>query len=902
MISCEGAVGLLGEVLLKDQEQLHGILHPLHLLRALAAGLDPERCTVADLLALDASPLLDLSRIPVIEPDHPLSRPDLNGALAAAALMQQGQWGIMPVLDPMGQVQGVITPFTLFQIIQVADLLKLFSVAAVTLAQAPMVSGPQDPQTMGQTLVETGQRWLIVKDPADPQQARSILSDRQVLIQGWGQGSGLCPAPVVLRPSQGAAAAYGELMQQSRSALCVQTYSGPRLVTVISLLQILDSRRLFLALQEAQRQIQLKPTDLNVAPAVRYSHQDPSQDPRFSGPALPLPPLPESAEAALHPELLKRRWAEEALRKSEQLRQTMLSHVPAVIWIVDENLHYTHISGGDPLNFGLSDSLVGRHISDIDLNELLPPQQFSPAAMLPGPVPTPQPDPATSLALQANSHRQALQGHRVTYEMSARGQTYECRLDPLPDGKGVIGIAVNITDRKQAEAKMAFLAHYDPLTQLPNRVVFQNYLRLVLEQAEQKGFRVGVLFLDLDSFKTINDTLGHSVGDQLLQQVARRIQTCVRADDLIARMGGDEFTFVLAHLSSREEAVQVAQRILASLQEPMVLAHHSLHISGSIGISLYPEDGQDMDSLVRRADAAMYHAKAQGHGYIERYQPAFESNTLEWLLLECQLRQALSQEEGLTLYFQPLVDLHTGRMTAAEALLRWRTPQGDCLSPMQVVKAAEDSGLIGPLGNWVLLNACAQGQQWRDQGSSLLQLRVAVNLSFRQFIQQNLVEQITHVLDQTNLPPQCLELQLTESAAIPDPERVIQQLQHLRQMGVHLALDNFGRGHASLLYLRDLPMDQLRIDRSFLDSTQDPYQWARNQALLKAIIDMGHSLGLSIAASGVEHSEQLQVLQRLGCDQAQGHYFCPPLNIEQFGRLVADPSASQFILDGPCPL
>jgi EAL domain-containing protein (putative c-di-GMP-specific phosphodiesterase class I) len=220
---------------------------------------------------------------------------------------------------------------------------------------------------------------------------------------------------------------------------------------------------------------------------------------------------------------------------------------------------------------------------------------------------------------------------------------------------------------------------------------------------------------------------------------------------------------------------------------------------------------------------------------------------------------------------------------------------------MQVVKAAEDSGLIGPLGNWVLLNACAQGQQWRDQGSASLQLRVAVNLSFRQFIQQNLVEQITDVLAQTGLPAQCLELQLTESVAISDPERVVQQLQHLHQMGVHLALDNFGRGHASLLYLRDLPIDQLRIDRSFLDSTQDPYQWTRNQALLKAMIDMGHSLGLTIAASGVEHSQQLQVLQQLGCDQAQGHYFSPPLSIEQFGHLVMDPSAGQFILDCPMP-
>ena len=903
MIGGEGLpqVGLLGEVLLKNEEEVIGILSPWHLLQAWVEGLEPDRCTIADLLQLDSSPLLDRSRFPILDPQDPLSRPDVDTALVSAQLMEEKQWGIVPILDSSGEIQGSLTPFGLLKKLQATELLKLFSLAAVAVPGIPCLELDleADPYAvamgMATQLVETQQRWLIVTEPRQPQQARAIWTDRQVLAH-WLEPSArlLCPAPIILNPSQGAATAYLELAQQGRSALCFQTQGSLGLVSIISLLKVLDRRRLFLALQSAQRLINriqaerdlqppIKPPDVLTMPppAPASGSSEPEKD-------LTLP---------LHPELLKRKWAEEALRKSEQLRQIMLSHVPAVIWIVDENLNYTHIAGGDPVNFGLSESLVGRHISDLDLNDLLPPQRFSASVVTPSPIPREPANLGNALLQQAESHRQALKGERVTYEVASQGQTYECRLDPLPNRKGVIGIAVNITPRKQAEAKMAYLAHYDALTQLPNRLVFQSYLRMVLEQAQAEGFRVGIMFMDLDSFKNINDTLGHSIGDRLLQEVARRIKTCVRSDDLIARMGGDEFTFVLANLDRGEEATQVAERILATLHEPILLDHHMLHISGSIGISIFPQDGSDVDSLVRRADAAMYRAKSQGHGCIERYQPSLESNTLERLLLQNQLRQALDQEEGLLLYYQPLIDLHTGQMTAAEALLRWRTPQGDCLSPARVVKAAEDSGLIGSLGQWVLWKACTQGREWLEQGSQTTPIRIAINLSFRQFIQRDLVPQIADVLRQTGFPGSYLELQLTESVAIQDMDWVIQSLRQLHDMGIQLALDNFGKGHASLIYMRELPLHQLRIDQGFIENLEDANAVGRDQALVKAMIEMGHSLGLLISANGVEHRGQLQVLQQLGCDQAQGHYFSPPLSQADFSQFILDPAAHNFLLN-----
>ncbi|NJL98747.1 MAG: EAL domain-containing protein [Synechococcaceae cyanobacterium SM2_3_2] len=905
MVGAEGLppVGLLGEVLLKnDEDQVIGILCPWHLLRAWVEGLKLDHHRVVDLLQLDSSPLLDSSRFPVLDGQDSLSRPDIGPALISAQLMLEKQWGIVPILAANGQVQGSFTPFYLLQTLQATELLKLFSLAAVAVPAIPVLAA--DPAAspsvmataMAAKMVESQHRWLIVTEPEQPHQARAIWSDRQVLAY-WVDPTALVlsPAPIILKPSQGAATAYTELAQQGRSALCFPTQGSPHLVSIISLLQVLDRRRLFLALQSSQRLVTRIQSEQNLQP------HKPSKGAMLASstpPAVsPEPELEDDLTVPLHPELLKRKWAEEALRKSEQLRQIMLSHVPAVIWIVDEDLNYTHIAGGDPVNFGLSESLVGHHISDLDLNDLLPPQRFSPSTVTPSPIPPEAAKPANALLQQAESHRQALQGERVTYEITSRGQTYECRLDPLPNGKGVIGIAVNITARKQAEAKMAYLAHYDALTQLPNRLVFQSYLRMVLEQAQAEGFRVGVMFMDLDSFKNINDTLGHTMGDRLLQEVARRIKTCVRSNDLIARMGGDEFTFVLANLDQGEEATQVAERILATLHQPILLDHHTLHISGSIGISIFPQDGNDVDSLVRRADAAMYRAKSQGHGCVERYQPSQESNTLERLLLQNQLRQALDQEEGLLLYFQPLIDLHTGQMTAAEALLRWRTPQGDCLSPDMMVKAAEDSGLIGSLGQRVLWQACTHGREWLEQGSQTTPIRIAINLSFRQFIQRDLVPQIADILRQTGFPASHLELQLTESVAIQDMDWVIQSLLQLHDMGIQLALDNFGKGHASLLYMRELPLHQLRIDRGFIENLENANAVGRDQALVKAMIEMGHSLGLLISANGVERRGQLQVLQQLGCDQAQGHYFSPPLSQENFSQLILDPAPHNFLLN-----
>ncbi|MBW7902453.1 MAG: EAL domain-containing protein [Rhodocyclaceae bacterium] len=443
-----------------------------------------------------------------------------------------------------------------------------------------------------------------------------------------------------------------------------------------------------------------------------------------------------------------------------------------------------------------------------------------------------------------------------------------------------IGISTDISERHAAEARIRQLAYYDPLTRLPNRTLLHDRVDQVLAQAERDGTLAALLFIDLDHFKTINDSLGHFTGDLLLCEVARRMSECVRRSDTLARLGGDEFVVVCAE-SSIEGAAGVARKILAAVSQPFVVDGHHLTVTPSIGIGLFPQDGRDFQTLLKHADTAMYRAKESGRNAYQFFAREMNEAALERLMLENSLRVALERRE-LVLHYQPQVELAGGRIVGAEALVRWQHPQLGTIPPAKFIPIAEACGLIVPIGAWVLKEACRQAAAWRVAG--LPPITVAVNLSSAQFRQQRFEETVAGVLRLTGLPAEHLELELTESIVMEDAETTVQALRRLSVMGVQLAIDDFGTGYSSLSYLKRFPIDKLKIDRSFVrDIVSDADDWA----IASTVISMGQSLRLQVIAEGVENSEQLEMLRGQGCHAVQGYHFSKPLPAEAFAGLLA---------------
>jgi diguanylate cyclase (GGDEF)-like protein/PAS domain S-box-containing protein len=449
------------------------------------------------------------------------------------------------------------------------------------------------------------------------------------------------------------------------------------------------------------------------------------------------------------------------------------------------------------------------------------------------------------------------------------------------DGKPAIieGTIIDITVRKRAEEQVKHLAFLDSLTGLPNRLLFSDRLRVAMVHANRYREKLAVLFLDIDRFKVINDSLGHSIGDELLRRIAERVGGCIRQEDTIARLGGDEFTVLLPGIAKEEDAATIANKILEAVRLPFFIEHRELFITTSLGVTLYPTDGADPETLVRNADTAMYRAKEQGRDNYQLYAPAMNTRALERLSLESRLRQALQNRE-LVVYYQPLLELATGRIRGAEALLRWQHPELGLVMPGDFISLAEVSGLIVPIGQWVLRTACAQASAWQKNGYPL---SVAVNLSSRQFQQADLVFQVTEALNEANLPAASLDLEITESNAMQNAELSISALWDLKNLGVSLSMDDFGTGYSSLNYLKRFPIDRLKIDQSFVhDVTKDP----DDSAIAAAIIAMAHSLKLTAVAEGVETEAQLEFLRAQKCDEMQGYLFSPPVPAARFDELL----------------
>ncbi len=462
---------------------------------------------------------------------------------------------------------------------------------------------------------------------------------------------------------------------------------------------------------------------------------------------------------------------------------------------------------------------------------------------------------------------------------------------PLHDAQGnvvgILGTFEDITERQRVEEKIRYQAMHDLLTGLPNRTLFNEQLSVSLTQSCNSQSMLAVMFLDLDRFNTINDTLGHAVGDRLLQEVAKRLSSCLRQNDILARWGGDEFTLLVSQTNSADEVAKIAQRILNVLKPAFNLEGYSqacrstsLHISSSIGITLYPQDGEDAETLLRNADAALHRAKQQGRNNFQFYTAAMNSQACELLVLENELHHALKRRE-FVVYYQPQVNTTTGEITGMEALVRWQHPKFGLVAPDKFIPLAEETGLIVPIGEWVLKTACAQNKAWQDGGLS--PLRVAVNLSVRQFQQPLLLNIVSQTLQETGLSPQFLELEITETIAMHNVELTKAILSELHQMGVYLSIDDFGTGYCSLGYLKQFPLHTLKIDKSFVrDLATDP----QNAGIINAIMMLGRGFNLRVIAEGVETEAEKDCLRSFQCEEMQGYLSSPPLPAEEATKLL----------------
>lgn len=458
----------------------------------------------------------------------------------------------------------------------------------------------------------------------------------------------------------------------------------------------------------------------------------------------------------------------------------------------------------------------------------------------------------------------------------------ESKINPIMDEEGnvtkLLLVTRDVTDRKQSEETIHHLAYHDALTDLPNRRMYVQQLSKEMMQAKRFQSNLAVLFLDLDRFKDVNDSFGHDVGDMLLIEASKRLQACLKPGDVVARLGGDEFTIMQNQLQDQNEATALAEQIMNQLQRPFELDGHVFNVSCSIGIALYPQDGDNPEDLLKRADTALYTVKSRGKNGYDFFDPTMEAKSLERILMENEMRKAIEQEQ-FQIYYQPKIDIATSAMTGMEALVRWVHPELGIIPPNRFIPIAEETGMILALGEWILKQACKQNKIWHDQGYTL---KVSVNLSARQIYQKDLVEMIKDILRETNLSPDWLELEITESIFVK-MEEATAVLQQIRDIGIQISIDDFGTGYSSFSYIKSLPVDTIKIDASFI---RDIHHNQESQAIVKAIVTIAQSLNMNVIAEGIELHDQVAALKENGCDHGQGYLFSKPLPTDDFDQFL----------------
>lgn len=468
--------------------------------------------------------------------------------------------------------------------------------------------------------------------------------------------------------------------------------------------------------------------------------------------------------------------------------------------------------------------------------------------------------------------------HKSGYRIDLHATAVPVELKP--NVRGYILICQDITERKRGDEQVRYMAYYDDMTGLPNRRMFKDQLNERLRLADSMGQKIAVFYLDIDKFKLVNDSFGYDYGNMFLLQLAERFTRCVTENDYLARTEGDEFAFFYTNVVDSNDVLAVVAEINRILEKPFLLEQYELHVTASIGIAISSADAEDADSLMKYANIALARAKEKGRNDFQIFNSDMKSVSINRLKLENELRRAIIGEE-FVLFYQPQVDIETGRIVGVEALIRWAHPEKGLISPNHFISFAEESGLIVPIGEWVLRAACKQNKIWQNQGFP--KMPISVNLSMRQFFQHNLKGKISHVLEQTGLDPQYLELEITESMTM-DVDHAIQSLLELKELGVHVSIDDFGTGYSSLYYLKKFPIDKLKIDRSFVrDIMVDP----NDAAIVATIIAMTHHLNLKVIAEGVETEEQLQFLHQNRCNEVQGYWFSPPVSADQLEDMLS---------------
>jgi len=568
------------------------------------------------------------------------------------------------------------------------------------------------------------------------------------------------------------------------------------------------------------------------------------------------------------------------LRESEHLHRYLVNTSPDIIYILDQDGHFTFINERIETLLGYtSREIIGKHYSFLVHQRDMEAARYVFNERRVG-------DRASRnvelrLKYKDDSSQHYFDTRTLPIELSSIGMYKNENKSRKKTYLGTCGVARDITERKRAEETINFQAYHDLLTNLPNRALLRDRLGLAISQSKREKAMLAVMFLDLDRFKNINDSLGHVVGDELLQQVSTRLKSCVREGDTLARFGGDEFTLLLPKIGNGKEDIRkIAEKINEVLKAPFVIDDNELYVSASIGISIYPRDGTDMDALIKHADIAMYHVKDTGKNNYKFYSTDMTTPYFQNLSLETGIHKALENGE-FRLMYQPQINIKSGEIVGVEALLRWDHPEHGLITPAEFIPFAEETGMIVGIGHWVLHNACAELKRWRDAG--LPEIRMSINMSARQLAEDTIVKHVSTILKDYCIPGHCLEIEITENTIMSDMDSVIHRLKELSNKGVYIAIDDFGTGYSSLSYLHKLPIHTLKIDRTFIKEVNTKHS---GKSIINTIAAMARGLNLNVIAEGVETQQQLDYLQEIDCNEAQGFLFCKPLAADIVAQLL----------------
>jgi len=573
------------------------------------------------------------------------------------------------------------------------------------------------------------------------------------------------------------------------------------------------------------------------------------------------------------------RFIQQQLSESERLHRYLVNTSPDIIYVLNQEGHFTFINERIESLLGFSkEVLIGKHYSFLVHHDDMEKAKYVFNERRIG-------DRASKnvelrLKCKDDNDERHFENHTISIELSSMGM-YETEKQKHKRYLGTYGIARDVTERKLAEETINFQAYHDLLTKLPNRALLHDRLSLAISQAKRNDEKLAVMFLDLDRFKNINDSLGHMIGDELLQQVSARLKDCIREGDTLARFGGDEFTLLLPKITdTHNDPTMLADKITNVLKQPFLIDGHELYVSTSIGIAVYPQDGTKIEHLIKHADIAMYHVKGQGKNGYQFYSDEMNAPYFEKLSLETGIHKALENNE-FELVYQPQINLRSGEIVGVEALLRWQHPEHGTISPAEFIPFAEESGMIVEIGKWVINTAAKQLQLWKQAG--LPGIRMAVNMSARQLVEHDIVHYTVSTLKKYDLAGDCLEIEITENAIMNDMDSIIRKLNDLSKFGVSIAIDDFGTGYSSLSYLHKLPIQTLKIDRTFLKESRIN---KGDNTIINTIVAMAKGLNLNVIAEGVETHAQLDYLRQIDCAEAQGFLFGKPLASDIISQLL----------------